>query len=247
MYGKIFSSMYSGSLYGQWQAIVTFQQLIVLADKDGTVDMTPQAIAAMTSIPLEIIQAGIETLEAPDKYSRSPNEEGRRIVRIDPDRPWGWHIVNYSKYREIRSSEERREYHKQYWHKRKQTQPDSTDTQQDSTNSTKAVSISSKQKEYIELPGQVETIAPDAFILFWTAYPKKRSRGKAIQAWKKLRPNAELQERIMEALKLAKASDDWCKDNVKFIPYPATWLNAQGWEDEFNSSSQPASIFKGGK
>jgi hypothetical protein len=100
MYGKIFASMYEGSLYGQWQAIVTFQQLIVLCDADGVVDMTPQAIAARTSIPLEIIEAGLKILSEPDKYSRSPDSDGRRIELIDPDvRPWGWSIVNHNKYK----------------------------------------------------------------------------------------------------------------------------------------------------
>ena len=62
MYGKLFESMYAGTLYGHWQAIVTLQQMVIIADADGTVDMTPPAIAAKTSIPLEIIEAGIKFL-----------------------------------------------------------------------------------------------------------------------------------------------------------------------------------------
>ena len=106
MYGKIFDSMYEGTLYGHWQAIVTFQQMIVLADADGVVDMTPQAIAARTSIPLEIIQAGIKVLEAPDQYSRTPDEDGKRIELLDEHRPWGWHIVNHEKYKNLRDADE---------------------------------------------------------------------------------------------------------------------------------------------
>lgn len=109
MYGKIFESMYKGTLYGQWEAIVTFQQLIVLCDSDGVVDMTPPAIAATTSIPLDIIQKGIEALEQVDQYSRSPAHNGRRIVLIDPARPWGWRIVNHDYYRNLASKEDKRE------------------------------------------------------------------------------------------------------------------------------------------
>lgn len=131
MYGKLFSSMFSGSLHGHWQAIVTFQQMIILADKDGTIEITPSALSATTSIPLDIIETGIAVLEAPDANSRTPDQDGRRITRINPNRPWGWHITNYSHYRNIRTAEERREYHKNYWHNRKKdTQPDSTTTQQ---------------------------------------------------------------------------------------------------------------------
>lgn len=104
--------MYDGTLAskGPWQAIVTFQQLIVLATQDGTVDMTADAIARRTSIPLEIITAGIEALMQPDPDSRTPDEDGRRIVLLEDHRRWGWRIVNHAKYRDIRRAEERREY-----------------------------------------------------------------------------------------------------------------------------------------
>lgn len=93
MYGKLFAQMYDGSLYGKWQALVTFQQMVVLCDSDGVVDMTPQALAARTSIPLEIIHQGIADLEQPDPQARFPAYEGRAVVRLSPLRAWGWRIV----------------------------------------------------------------------------------------------------------------------------------------------------------
>lgn len=105
MYGKIFDSIYEGTLYGQWEALVTFQQMIVLCDADGMIDMTPQAIAARTSIPLKIIKKGIAVLEAPDPFSRTPDQEGRRIELIDAHRPWGWHIVNHEKYMRMQDAD----------------------------------------------------------------------------------------------------------------------------------------------
>lgn len=107
-FGKLFASMYDGTLYGRWQALVTFQQLIILCDADGVVDMTPHAIAARTSIPLEIITQGIGELESPDPYSRTPDFDGRRLERLDEHRPWGWRIVNYLKYRDSRDLEAKR-------------------------------------------------------------------------------------------------------------------------------------------
>ncbi len=87
---------------------------------------------------------------------------------------------------------------------------------------------------------------PVGFSDFWSAYPKRRSRGQALKAWRNLKPSMEQVSRIIAAINRAKRSTEWAKDGGQFIPYPATWLNAQGWEDEIRStqsgvSSDPAS------
>jgi len=109
MYGKIFTSMYDGTLADNWEALVTFQQLIVLSDPEGFIDMTPAAIARRTGIPKEIIIKGLTLLEKEDKHSRTHNENGRRIGLIDAHKPWGWYIVNHNKYRNIAKAETVRE------------------------------------------------------------------------------------------------------------------------------------------
>lgn len=121
MYAKIFAQIYDGTLCtkGPWQALVTFQQLLVLADQDGNVDMTVGAIARRTTIPSEILEIGIEALMRPDPESRTPTQEGRRIVPLAEDRAWGWHIVNYAAYRRLKREEDRRDYHRSYYLKRK--------------------------------------------------------------------------------------------------------------------------------
>lgn len=109
MYGKLFEQIYDSSVSEHWQAMVTFQQLIVLANRDGVVDMTPEAISRRTNLPIAIIKAGIEELEKPDNRSRNPRAEGRRIERLDAHRDWGWQIVNHEFYRALASADEKRE------------------------------------------------------------------------------------------------------------------------------------------
>ena len=41
---------------------------------------------------------------------------------------------------------------------------------------------------------------------------------------------------FLKAISAAKTSQDWQKDEGQYIPYPGTWLNARGWEDEYTSS-----------
>lgn len=112
----MYQSMYDGTLArrGPWEALVTFQQLLILCDHHGVVDIHPEVISRRTLIPLDIIEKGIEELSKPDPESRRSDEDGRRIVPIDPDRTWGWKIVNYSHYRSIRDTDERREYQRNY-------------------------------------------------------------------------------------------------------------------------------------
>jgi hypothetical protein len=121
MYAKMFASMFDGSLVstGPWEALVTFQQLIILADREGWVDMTLHAISRRTGIPIDILEKGIPRLLEPDAHSRSEAEGGRRIIPIDERRPWGWKIVNYQHYRQIRTAEDRREYMKEYQRQRR--------------------------------------------------------------------------------------------------------------------------------
>ena len=37
---------------------------------------------------------------------------------------------------------------------------------------------------------------------------------------------------VKKALEAQKASFDWQKENGRYIPLPATWLNGKRWEDE---------------
>ncbi len=77
----------------------------------------------------------------------------------------------------------------------------------------------------------------ERFDLFWAAYPKKQNKGGTKKVWAKIKPTAELFEKIMAALELAKQSEQWHKDNGQFIPYPSTWLNGERWEDDYSKTS----------
>lgn len=239
MYGKIFESMYDGTLVsrGPWQAVVTFQQLIVLANRDGVVDMTPEAISRRTSIPLDIITLGLEELMKPDPRSRTPDDEGRRITLLEAHRDWGWHIVNHEKYRQMRNAEERREYlrvKKTESRARRKEEDDKSravnNGQQVSrkvNRSTDAVCNMQKHKTLDRL----SSIGDGRFAEFWSRYPRKISKHNARKAWLSLRPDDVLAQIIIDAISRQSTSAAWQKDGGKFIPHAATWLNARRWED----------------
>ena len=72
----------------------------------------------------------------------------------------------------------------------------------------------------------------EKFNLFWSRYPKKVDKKRAVKAWVKINPDDLLFKKIMSGLNDHIASVDWQKDSGQFIPYPASFLNGERWEDE---------------
>jgi hypothetical protein len=78
----------------------------------------------------------------------------------------------------------------------------------------------------------------EKFNRFWDVYPKKKSKGQAKSVFYRINPDEQLLATMLAKIEQAKKSDDWVKEGGKFIPYPATWLNAEGWEDEISTSQK---------
>lgn len=93
--------MWDGSLYGQLEASAVLMACVTLCNAQGILDMTPEAISGRTGWPVDFIKKGITELEQPDPRSRTPDDDGRRIAKLDDHRDWGWMIVNYEKYRTL--------------------------------------------------------------------------------------------------------------------------------------------------
>ena len=73
------------------------------------------------------------------------------------------------------------------------------------------------------------------FEIFWKEYPNHKAKKKALQSWYRLKPTLELTQIIVEAVRKAKESPQWKKDNGQFIPHPTTYLNQERWNDELES------------
>ena len=76
--------------------------------------------------------------------------------------------------------------------------------------------------------------SPD-FESFWQEYPKKIGKGAAYKSWKKVDISNGMVKKILSAVSLQKKTEDWVKDNGRFIPHPSTWLNQARWDDEVES------------
>ncbi len=72
----------------------------------------------------------------------------------------------------------------------------------------------------------------DAFDKFWAAYPRKVAKIDAERAWAKIKDKTDLLPKILSALAWQSELTEWKKENRKYAPYPASYLNSQRWTDE---------------
>jgi len=114
MFAKVFSQIFDSSIAENFATRHVFMDLLVLADAQGCVDMTMEAISRRTNVPLETVKKAIEELSSPDEASRSPDYEGRRLIPLDDHRDWGWKITNYEHYRKMQDEVARKAYWRDY-------------------------------------------------------------------------------------------------------------------------------------
>lgn len=86
---------------------VTWITMLAMSDRDGLVEASVPGLAHLAGVTLEEAERALAKFLAPDPYSRTPDNEGRRLEKVDG----GWLLINYDKYRAKQSPEEVAEKH----------------------------------------------------------------------------------------------------------------------------------------
>ena len=94
-----------------------------------------------------------------------------------------------------------------------------------------------RQVDSPETETETETEYSRAFLSFWNNYPNKKAKAGAYKVWRRLKVSNGMLSKILSGLENSKRSTDWTKENGRFIPHPATWLNNGRWEDEFDNNA----------
>lgn len=106
-YTKLFGSIVASTIWREDDKTrIVWITMLAMANKYGDVEASVPGLADLSRVSLADVEKALESLAAPDKYSRTKDHEGRRIESIDG----GWHILNHAKYRDKMSKDERREY-----------------------------------------------------------------------------------------------------------------------------------------
>ena len=72
----------------------------------------------------------------------------------------------------------------------------------------------------------------DGFDRFWAVYPNKKGKTAAIKAWHRCRFSSNQIAAILATIAEQLTWPEWTKDEGRFIPHPATWLNRGHFNDE---------------
>lgn len=107
MYGKIFASTFSGSMFGKGPEVFAVWSYVIANAVDSRVELNPRMLAAIIGTTPAKIEEAIEFLCHPDPESRNPDHEGRRLVR---DGQYQFLVVSHRIYRGMKDEDERRAY-----------------------------------------------------------------------------------------------------------------------------------------
>jgi len=254
-YGKIFESMFTGSMVGKgatmfavWAYCISNCKPVPLkrmagVERRGYVELNPNILAAILGASVTDVEDAIDALCSPDPKSRTKDYDGRRLL-TDGCQEFTYELATFSKYDDIRSEEQRREQNRLAKARSRerergasatvstgqQCQPTETETQ---SRDVVRPATPSEEPTPVRTPRQRKAGAySEGFLAWWSLYPKKVAKGAAWKAWQKVATSGATRAAIMVA------TTEFARRirQAKFVPNPATWLNESRWEDDISAA-----------
>ena len=106
---KLYSTVTSSSLWGEPLHVrIVFVSMLARCDEDGYYGASIVGLGRDAGLPFEVpgnralVDEALAILIAPDVNSRSEENEGRRIEKVEG----GWLVLNAPKYREMRTGKQ---------------------------------------------------------------------------------------------------------------------------------------------
>ena len=238
VYGKVFSGLWNGSMRGKPNEQLVFVYMLANCGPDGVIDVVPEVIADATGLALPSVTEAIRMLMEPDPRSRTEGSDGRRIVLVDSHRDWGWLIVNYEKYRQMSDPQSVREQTRirvrNYRERAKRSVTVGNAPLRQAEAEAEAEAEESKTR-----PLRASRSAEiEGFEEFYREYPRREDRIAAARAYASARKKAPGEEILRGVRAYADAVSG---KERQYIKLPATWLNAGGWMNTYDTEPEDKS------
>lgn len=150
-FAKLLSSITRSSIWEEdSDTRIVWVTLLAMADREGFIGAAVTGIAHEARVPLAATEDALERFLSPDKYSRNPSHDGRRIERVEG----GWRLLNYAKIRNNLDAEAVKEYEakkkREYRARKKNVHGQSEDPSASASNSASASASASGAREVVE-------------------------------------------------------------------------------------------------
>jgi hypothetical protein len=142
LYVKLFASILDSSIWSEdYPTRLVWITLLAMADAEGIVKASVSGVARRAAVTRAEAEAAVQTLLSPDKDRPDQPHDGRRLELVDG----GWRVLNYEKYREIRTQQQLRDAMRQRKHR--EASRSSRDTSQQAEAVSEAYSEALKAEE----------------------------------------------------------------------------------------------------
>lgn len=183
--------------------------------KRGQVLTSINSLATNLGLTIQQTRTALEHLISTGEITNEANPQYRIIT-----------VVKYDDYQRA-TNESTNEQQTSNKRSNKRTTNEATNEQQHNNNNNNNNNVTNLTREQYR---ETHTPPDVLFDRFWELYPKKVSKPDAMKAWKAIDID-RLFPGIMDGLRRWVASYDWQKEGGRYIPYPATWLRRQQWND----------------
>ncbi len=220
MYNRLFTKILDSSIWLESDATrIVWITLLAAMDEDGFAPFScNENLARRANVPIEALESALETLQSPDKFNPNQEFEGRRIERVES----GWMVIKAPHYRSLLTREIAREQtrirvqkHRAKSNVTNQSLQNVTDTECNTSEHSKAEQCKSKNG----CPNVDE---------IYDAYPRHEKKPQAIAAIQKALKKFPA-DFILERTKLYASTQP---EKSRFTPLPATWFNAEQFNDD---------------
>lgn len=255
-YAKLHEEIVSSSLWGESKDVkILWVTMLALADKHGEVMASVPGLARAAVLSNDEVRAAIGTLESPDPDSRTEDDEGRRLRKIEG----GWELLNYAKYRWKASTAEAKESNRERQQRFRDRQKRNAvtplliteevryggvtpynaeaeakaeaDLKTDASASCPVSPVESALKQGKKLAKGKAKLTEQAEEIY-NVYPRKVGRGAAIKAIIKALGQATRSELMAATINYGMSRKG---EDHKFTPHPSTWFNEERYKDEIEA------------
>ena len=219
------------------EAEVLFYRLIVKADDFGLYYGSPKILASLLfplNVPTEKkVSSWLAELVNGGLVATYRAEDGRQYLKL----------LSWDKHQNRRATKPKYPLPQEFDNTCSQwVSSDNSDTcaqmQADSSvNVNENVNVNEERKR---VTAQNGAGGRDGFDRFWSAYPRRVGKKDAVKVWNQIKPDDNLIEQIVQGVERWKRSEQWTKDEGRFIPYPATFLRGERWND--SDGVKPAAV-----